>query len=318
MQSIATTSRSWLDSLYNPVAHLIICPIRAGFEKMEKKTIIVIAVVAAVLIVIGGGLSVMIGVGKAIVEDKGTLEAETSYAEKISTNTGTQTAGSGKVFIVALVTITNDKADDGISNNCYNLQIKSNNITYQCDSWNTITINHEYRYELKTIGKGASDTSCYVFEIPKEGMDKAEILYDGSYSLTCKTTYKGEAVITPMGTYKIVVSSPSNYELKDGSLWTPEADMKFVELKVTMTCNFDKVSTHWGCFDVILDGKQYWMYADSKNIMVDPYVETDLTKGQTLTTTQVYQMPIDADISKISITWNKDSVSMEGTVTINA
>lgn len=286
-----------------------------GFDEMNRTALIAIVTVA-VLIVVGGGIAVIGGIGHSIVEDKGTFVAETSYAEKISTNTGTQTAGSDKVFILALVTITNDKADDGISNNYYNLQIKSNNISYQCDSWNTLAINHEYRYELKTIGKGASDTSCYVFEIPKDGVDKAEIVYDGTYNLSGKTVYKGEAVIKPMGTYQIVVSNPAAYELKDGSVWVPDTYLKFIELKVTMTCNFDKISTYWGNFDVFLDGKQYWMYGKSDSLIVDPYVKTDLTKGQTLTTTQVYQVPVDADFTKISITWGDNFSTAEGTVII--
>ena len=280
-----------------------------------KKEVLIAIIVVAVLIVGGVSAVVIMNNNNSSIQNGGTFTAETSYAEKLSTTAGLQTASSGKVFVLAVVTITNEDVSGGITNDVKNFYIESNRITYTSDSFVTYYLNHEYRYSEKIIGKGASDTSCYVFEIPKNGIDTAEIIYKGECKVTGKTTYSGEAKIKPMGTYEIIASCPESLMLKDGTEWFPESGKKFLTLKVTMTCNFDKISTRWSYFDVLVGVEQYWMYASSKDLAIDPYVEIDLTNGQSKTTTQVYQIPVDSDMSTLSVTWGTEFVTVEGTVT---
>lgn len=280
---------------------------------MEKKTIIVIAVVVAVLIVIGGGLSVMVGVGKSIVEDKGTLEAETYTVDKLSTSFGWKTASTGNVYVLAMVTITNDKASDGISNNCYYVEMKAGGVTYTHDG-STYSILHEDAYVLKDIGIGVSSTSCYVFQIPEGVVSTAEVAYNGGYNLSCKTVYKGETTMKANITYDAVASTQYIYDLMDGTIWSPKADYKFLELKITYTCNFEKVSLSYFDWDVTVGGKSYYMASQSSQIIVDPYIKAELTKGQTVTLTQVYQVPIGSDMSMVKIAWDDSSETAEGKI----
>lgn len=282
---------------------------------MEKKTIIVIAVVVAVLIVIGGGLSVMVGVGKSIVEDKGTLEAETYTVDKLSTSFGWKTASAGNSYVLAMVTITNDKESSGISNNYYYMEMRAGGVKYSCDSV-TYNILHEKAYVLKDIEKGASSTSCYIFQIPTSDVATAEVVYDGTYNLSCKTTYKGETTMQANLTYDIVASEQYIYDLADGTVWTPYSYYKFLELKITMTCNLKDVNVYYLNWSVSVGGKTYWMASQSSQLITDPYTEVDLAKGQTVTVTQVYQVPINVNISALSVKWGDSLTTSEGTVTI--
>lgn len=290
-------------------------PVRKhGFDEMNRTALIAIVAVA-VLIVVGGGIAVIGGIGHSITEDKGTLTAETYTVDKLSTSMGWKTASTGNTYVLALITITNDKESSGISNNSYYMEIKTGGITYTCNSY-TYTILHEKAYVLKDIGKGASDTSCYVFEIPKSDVATAEVVYNGACNLSCKTTYKGETTMKANLTYDIVVSQQYLYDLTDGTAWSPNADYKFLELKIKMTCNFEDIQVNSLDWKMTVGGKTYYIDTKCSQLVTDPYIVASLTKGQTVTVTQVYQIPVGADMSTTNVVWNDSLNTAEGKVTI--
>ena len=132
--------------------------------------------------------------GNYVSEDKGTFTAEISTADSIETSLGSQTLDSGNVFVLALITLTNEKADDGLSNNPLYFRIKVDNVIYDCNLWDTNIIEHENKNMLKDLGIGASDKSCIVFEIPKSAdVQNAEIIYDGAWNVSGTTKYVGTA-----------------------------------------------------------------------------------------------------------------------------
>lgn len=156
---------------------------------MNKVTIALITVAA--IVIIGGGIFAL-SFGNYVSEDKGTFTAEISTADSIETSLGSQTPDPGNVFVLALVTLTNEKADDGLSNNSLNFRIKVDNVIYNSSLWYTSTIEHENKNVLKDLGIGASDKSCIVFEIPKSAdVQNAEIIYDGAWNVSGTTKYVG-------------------------------------------------------------------------------------------------------------------------------
>ena len=95
---------------------------------------------------------------------------------------------------MALITLTNEKADDGLSNNPLYFRIKVDNVIYDCNLWDTNIIEHENKNMLKDLGIGASDKSCIVFEIPRSAdVQNAEIIYDGTWNVSGTTKYVGTA-----------------------------------------------------------------------------------------------------------------------------
>ena len=130
--------------------------------------------------------------GNYVSEDKGTFTAEISTADSIETSLGSQTLDSGNVFVLALITLTNEKADDGLSNNPLYFRIKVDNVIYNSSLWYTSAIEHENKNVLKDLGIG--DKSCIVFEIPKSAdVQNAEIIYDGAWNVSGTTKYVGTA-----------------------------------------------------------------------------------------------------------------------------
>lgn len=288
--------------------------VNARFDEMNRTALIAIVAVA-VLVVVGGGIAVIAGIGHSIIEDKGTLEAETYTVDKLSTSYGWKTASAGNTYVLALITITNDKESSGISNNAYYMQIKAGGVTYTHDS-KTYSILHEKAYVIKDIGKGASSTSCYVFEIPEGDVATAEVVYDGAYNLLCKTTYKGVTTMKANLTYAITASEQYQYNLADGTIWTPIFNYKFLELKIKLTCNFEDYKINNYSWKTTVGGKTYYMDSRSSQLVTDPYIDASLTKEQTVTLTQVYQIPIGADMSTVNVVWNSTFTTAEGTVII--
>lgn len=280
---------------------------------MKKITIAVIAVVA-IMVIAGGALA--ISFGNYVSEDKGSFTAELSTHDMIYTTTGIQTPDAGNTFVLALVTITNDKADDGISNNYLYMNIKADGITYGCDLWETSSLNHDKRYVLKNIGIGASDTSCYVFQIPKTAdPNKAEIIYKGSWNLSGTTKYV-QTEMEPMGNFEATISTADSVTLKDGTVYNAEPNMTLMLVKIKLTCNHGKISTRWTNYDVAVSGNAIWMIGSSSQLIEDPYVEVTLNKGESKVTTQMFSIPKVADLHKVTIEWSSTLSDVQGTVII--
>lgn len=254
--------------------------------------------------------------GNYVSEDKGSFTAEISTHDRIYTATGAQTPDVGNVFILALVTITNDKADDGISNNYLYMNIKADGITYGCDLWMTSSLNHDKKYVLKNIDIGASDTSCYVFQIPKTAdPNKAEIIYKGSWNVSGTTRYV-QTDMGPMGNFVATISTADSVTLKDGTTYNAEPNMTLMLVKINLTCNHGQISTRWSNYDVAINGKAIWMIGSSSQLTEDPYVEATLNKGESKVTTQMFSIPKVANLHKVTIEWRSTSSDVQGTVIV--